>query len=95
MCWKQGVPLFFGCSRPRAHAPVTRYELMFVFGHLGPVSDSRVSDPGVVGSALLAPGRVATDTQSSHRPEARGSDGAPLRRHTCSRSRHPAPLTQD
>jgi hypothetical protein len=97
LCWKQGVPLFFGCSRPRARAPVTRFGLVFVFGHLGHhglVSDFRVSDSGVVGPALLAPGRVVMDTRSLHGLEARSSAGAPLRRHTCSRSRHPAPLTQ-
>jgi hypothetical protein len=31
----RGVPLFFGCSRPRARALVTHYGLVFVFGHLG------------------------------------------------------------
>jgi hypothetical protein len=98
MCWKQGVPLFFGCSRPWARALVTRFGLVFVFGHLGHhglVSDLRVSDSGVVGPALLAPGCVVTDTRSLHGLEARSSGGAPLRRHTCSQLCHPAPLTQD
>jgi hypothetical protein len=61
----RGVPLFFGCSRPQAHAPVTRYGLTIVFGHLGHhrlVLDFRVLDSGVVGSALLALGRVVMDT---------------------------------
>jgi hypothetical protein len=69
LCWKQGVPLFFGCSRPRACAPVTRFGLVFVFGHFehhGLVSDFAFQDSGVVGPALLAPGRVVTDTRSSH-----------------------------
>jgi hypothetical protein len=94
----RGVPLFFSCSQPRACAPVTRYGLVFVFGHLGHhglVSDFCVSDSGVVGPALLALGCVVTDTQSSHGLEARSSNGAPLRCHTCSRLHHPAPLTQD
>jgi hypothetical protein len=91
-------PYFFGCSRPQARAPVTRYGLVFVFGHLGHhglVSDFRVSDSGVIGSALLAPGRVVTDTQSLHGLEARSSTRAPLRCHTCSQLRHPTPLTED
>jgi hypothetical protein len=32
---RRGVPLFFSCSQPQAHAPVTRYGLMFVLRHLG------------------------------------------------------------
>jgi hypothetical protein len=81
------VPLFFGCSRPWAHALVTHFGLVFVFGHLGHhglVLDSCVLDSGVVRLALLAPGRVVTDTQSLHGLEARGSAGALLHRHTCS-----------
>jgi hypothetical protein len=81
------VPLFFGCSRPWARALVTRYGLMFVFGHLGHhgyVSDFLVLDSGVIGLALLAPGRVVTETQSSHGLEAQSSAGALLRCHTCS-----------
>jgi hypothetical protein len=92
------VPLFFGCSQPWARAPITRYGLMFVLRHLGHhrrVLDFLVSDSGVVRSALLAPGRVGTDTQSSHGLEARGSARALLHCHTCSQLCHPAPLTQD
>jgi hypothetical protein len=76
---------------------------VFVFGHLGYhglvldllVLDLLVLDSGVVGLAQLAPGRVVTDTQSLHGLEAQSSDGALLRRHTCSQSHHPALLTPD
>jgi hypothetical protein len=94
----RGVPLFFGCSQPRAHALVMRFRLVFGFGHLGHhgcVLDFLVLDSGVVRLALLAPGCVVTETQSLHGLEARSSAGALLHRHTCSRLHHPAPLTQD
>jgi hypothetical protein len=81
------VPLFFGCSQSRTRAPVTRFGLVFVFGHLGHhelVLDFCVSDSGVVGPALLALGCVVTDTQSLHGLEAQSSARAPLRCHTCS-----------
>jgi hypothetical protein len=57
---------------------------LFVFRHHGHVSDFLVLDSGVVGLALLTPGRVVTDTQSLHRLEARSSAGALLHCHTCS-----------
>jgi hypothetical protein len=98
MCRRRGVPLFFGCSQPRARALVTRFGLVFVFRHLGHhglILDFRVSDFGVVRPALLAPGCVVMDTRSLHRLEAWSSAGAPLRRHTCSQLHHPALLTQD
>jgi hypothetical protein len=87
------VPLFFGCSQPQARAPVTRFGLVFVFGHLGHHgldSDFLFPDSGVVGPALLAPGCVVMDTQSLHGLEAQSSAGAPLRCHTCSQLCHPA-----
>jgi hypothetical protein len=95
---RRGVPLFSSCSQPWARAPVTRYGLVFVFGHLGHhglVLDFCVLDSGVIGLALLALGCVVTDTQSLHKLEAQSSAGALLCRHTCSQLRHPAPLTQD
>jgi hypothetical protein len=42
----RGVPLFFGCSQPRACAPVTCFGLVFVFGHLRLVLDFRILDSG-------------------------------------------------
>jgi hypothetical protein len=60
------MPLFFGCSQPRARALVTCYRLVFVLGHLGHhrlASDFLVPDSGVVGSALLTPGCIVKDTQ--------------------------------
>jgi hypothetical protein len=73
LCWRRGVPLFFGCSQPQARALVTRHGLMFVLRHLrhhGHVLDFLFLDSGVVGLALLAPGCIVTDTQSLHGLEA-------------------------
>jgi hypothetical protein len=85
----RGVPLFFGGSQSQACALVMCYRLVFVlrrFGHHGLVLDFRVSDSSVVGLALLALGRVVTDTQSLHGLEAQSSAGNPLCCHTCSQS---------
>jgi hypothetical protein len=93
-----GVCPYFLAVPDHGHVLWSRVMDVFIFRHLGHhglVLDLCVSDSGVVRPALLAPGRVVTDTQSSHGLEARSSNGAPLRHHTCSRSRHPAPLTQD
>jgi hypothetical protein len=74
------MPLFFGCFQPQARAPVTRYRLVFVLGHLGHhrlVLDFLILDSGVIGLALLALGCIATDTQSLRRLEAHSSTALP------------------
>jgi hypothetical protein len=90
---------YFSAVPDHGHVFRSRVMDLCLFSDISDITDLfqtfAFQDSGVVGPALLAPGRVVTDTQSLHGLEAQSSNGAPLRHHTCSQLCHPALLTQD